>query len=359
MVDKLSGPALSSATGAGEGSSAGAETHPDPVPVSAPGPVIVMADEVADSAAEKLRQDMGAEIHRVAGADRAGVLRMIQKTEPVALLVRSATAVDAELLHAAPRLRVVGRAGVGVDNIDVPACTARGIAVVNTPLANSHSAAEHTIGLLLAVARNLAVADSSLRAGQWRRSSLTGVEIYSKTVGIIGFGTIGRLVARRLQAFDARVIANDPYIDPGIAAQAGVELVSKEELMTTADVVTLHVPKTPETTGMIDARLIALAKPGQILVNAARGGLIDDAALAESIRASNGPHRGAGVDVWDNEPDVCSPLLELPQVVATPHLGAATVEAQERVGREVAGYIADVLRGERVAAAVNAAELYR
>ena len=341
MVDNFSGPALSSAPGA------------------RPHPAIVMADEVADSAADQLQQEMGAEIRRVAGADRAGVLRALMEADPVALLVRSATAVDAELLRAAPQLRVVGRAGVGVDNINIPACTARGVAVVNTPLANSHSAAEHTIGLLLAVARNLAVADSSLRAGQWRRSELTGVEIYSKTVGIIGFGTIGRLVARRLQAFDARVIANDPYSDPDSAARAGVELVSKEELMRSADVVALHVPKTPETTGMVDARLIALAKPGQILINAARGGLIDDAALANSIRSSDGPHRGAGIDVWDNEPDVHSPLLELPQVVATPHLGAATFEAQERVGREVAGYIAAVLRGERVPTAVNAADLYR
>ena len=317
-------------------------------------PIVVAAEEVADTAVEWLRAEIDADIRRVKGADIPAVKEAIADAD--ALIVRSVTPVDEELLSAAPRLKVAGRAGVGVDNIDIAAATRHGVAVVNTPFANSHSAAEHTLGLILAVARNLTVADRSLKNGEWRRTELTGVELWKKTAGIIGFGTIGRLVAERLQAFGVRVIANDPYIDPRDAAAAGVDLMSKEKLIRTADIVTLHVPRTEETVGMVDAGLVRIAKPGQIFINAARGGLINDAALAESIRA--GRHRGAGIDVWANEPDVDSPLVELPQVVAVPHLGAATAEAQHRVGTEVADYVAQVLRGEEVPTALNAESLY-
>ena len=201
--------------------------------------------------------------------------------------MRSATKVDAEALAATTRLKVVARAGVGLDNVDVPAATARGVMVVNAPTSNIVSAAEHAIALLLATARHIPAADASLRSGQWKRSAYSGVELNGKTVGVVGLGKIGQLVAQRLAAFDVRLIAFDPYVAPARAAQLGIELVSLDELLRRADMISIHLPKTPETLGLIGKDQLALTKPGVLIVNAARGGLVDEDALAEAVRSGH------------------------------------------------------------------------
>ena len=310
-------------------------------------PVVLIADKLAQSTVTALGE--GVEVRWVDGPNRAELLAAVPEAD--ALLVRSATTVDEEVLAAATNLKIVGRAGVGLDNVDIPAATARGVMVVNAPTSNIHSACEHAIALLMATARQLPSADASLRGAEWKRSSFKGVEIYGKTVGIVGFGHIGQLFAQRLDAFETTIIAYDPYANPARAAALGVELVELEDLMARADFVTIHLPKTPETAGMFDAKLLAKAKEGQILINAARGGLVDEQALADSIKA--GRHRGAGFDVYATEPCTDSPLFALPQVTVTPHLGASTVEAQDRAGTDVAASVLKALNGEFVADAVN------
>ncbi|SHK20271.1 D-3-phosphoglycerate dehydrogenase [Pseudonocardia thermophila] len=310
-------------------------------------PVVLLAEELAPSAVEMLGPDL--EIRRVDGTDRQALLAAV--TDVDALVVRSATLVDADVLSAAGRLKVVARAGVGLDNVDVDAATARGVMVVNAPTSNIVSAAEHAIALMLAVARRIPAADASLRAGKWARSSLTGVELNGKTAGIVGLGRIGQLVAQRLAAFGVHLLAYDPYVAPARAAQLGIELVSLEELLRRADLITIHLPKTPETLGLIGKDQLALTKPGVIIVNAARGGLVDEVALAEAVRS--GHVGGAGIDVYETEPTTSSPLFELPQVVVTPHLGASTVEAQDRAGTDVARSVKLALAGEFVPDAVN------
>jgi len=225
------------------------------------------------------------------------------------------------------------------------------VMVVNAPTSNIVSAAEHAVALLLAVARNVPAADASLQAGQWKRSRFTGVEVADKTVGVVGLGKIGVLVAQRLAAFGVRLLAYDPYIQPARADQIGVRLVGLEELLAESDFVTIHLPKTPETMGLIGARELALAKPGVRIINAARGGLVDEAALAEAIRS--GHVAGAGIDVFPKEPATESPLFGLPGVVVTPHLGASTVEAQDKAGLAVARSVRLALQGEFVPDAVN------
>ena len=265
--------------------------------------------------------------------------------------MRSATKVDAEALAATTRLKVVARAGVGLDNVDVPAATARGVMVVNAPTSNIVSAAEHAIALLLATARHIPAADASLRTGQWKRSAYTGIELNGKTVGVVGLGKIGQLVAQRLAAFDVRLIAFDTYVAPARAAQLGIELVSLDELLRRAAMISIHLPKTPETVGLIGKDQLALTKPGVLIVNAARGGLVDEDALAGAVRS--GHVGGAGIDVYVTEPTTSSPLFELPQVVVTPHLGASTDEAQDRAGTDVARSVQLALAGEFVPDAVN------
>jgi D-3-phosphoglycerate dehydrogenase len=265
--------------------------------------------------------------------------------------VRSATHLDAPALAAAPRLKVVARAGIGLDNVDVPAATAKGVMVVNAPTSNIVSAAEHAVALLLAVARNVAAADASLKSGLWQRSAFSGVEIADKTVGVVGLGRIGQLFAQRIAAFGTRLVAYDPYVLPARAAQVGVRLMSLEQLLAESDFVSVHLPKTPETTGLIGAKELALAKRGLIIVNAARGGLVDEDALAEAIRS--GHIGGAGIDVFTREPCTDSPLFGLPGVVVTPHLGASTVEAQDKAGLAVARSVRLALQGEFVPDAVN------
>lgn len=310
-------------------------------------PVVLMAEKLAPSTLEVFGDEV--DIRRVDGTDRAALLEAVRDAD--ALLVRSATQVDAEVIAAARTLTVVGRAGVGLDNVDVPAATAAGVMVVNAPTSNIVSAAEHALALLLATVRHIAAADASLRRGEWARSKYSGVEIQGKTVGVVGLGKIGQLFAARIRAFDAHVIAYDPYLPASRAAQLGIELVSLDDLLSRADMMTIHLPKTPETQGLIGKEALAKTKPGVVIVNAARGGLLDEEALAEAIRS--GQVGGAGIDVYLTEPTTQSPLFELEEVTATPHLGASTVEAQDRAGTDVAHSVLRALHGDFVPDAVN------
>jgi D-3-phosphoglycerate dehydrogenase len=310
-------------------------------------PVVLIADKLAQSTVAALGDQV--EVRWVDGPDREKLLAAVPEAD--ALLVRSATTVDAEVLAAAPKLKIVARAGVGLDNVDVEAATARGVLVVNAPTSNIHSAAEHALALLLAAARQIAAADATLREHTWKRSSFSGTEIFGKTVGVVGLGRIGQLVAQRIAAFGTHIVAYDPYVSSARAAQLGIELLSLDDLLARADFISVHLPKTPETKGLIDKEALAKTKPGVIIVNAARGGLVDEAALADAI--TSGHVRGAGLDVFGTEPCTDSPLFELPQVVVTPHLGASTAEAQDRAGTDVAESVRLALAGEFVPDAVN------
>jgi D-3-phosphoglycerate dehydrogenase len=268
-----------------------------------------------------------------------------------ALIIRSATQVTREVMEAGTDLVVVGRAGIGLDNVDVEAATQRGVMVVNAPQSNILSAAEHTMALLLAQARNIPQAHRALSEGRWERTKWEGVELADKTLGIVGLGRIGKLVAQRALAFGMRLVAYDPFVSAERARQLSVELMPVERLVQVADFVTLHVAKTPDTAGLIGKDLLALAKPGIRIVNVARGGIVDEAALAEAIRA--GRVAGAALDVFAAEPTTESPLFGLPQVVVTPHLGASTREAQDKAGDTIAEQVALALRDEFVPFAVN------
>ncbi|BCI52561.1 D-3-phosphoglycerate dehydrogenase [Mycolicibacterium litorale] len=310
-------------------------------------PVVLIADKLAESTVAALGDQV--EVRWVDGPDREKLLAAVPDAD--ALLVRSATTVDAEVLAAAPKLKIVARAGVGLDNVDVDAATARGVLVVNAPTSNIHSAAEHAIALMLSAARQIPAADATLRAHTWKRSSFSGTEIYGKTVGVVGLGRIGQLVAARLAAFGTHVVAYDPYVSQARAAQLGIELLSLDELLARADFISVHLPKTPETAGLIGKDALAKTKPGVIIVNAARGGLVDEQALADAV--TGGHVRAAGLDVFATEPCTDSPLFELPEVVVTPHLGASTAEAQDRAGTDVAASVRLALAGEFVPDAVN------
>jgi D-3-phosphoglycerate dehydrogenase / 2-oxoglutarate reductase len=268
-----------------------------------------------------------------------------------ALIIRSATQVTAELLAAADELMVVGRAGIGLDNVDVVAATARGVMVVNAPQSNIISAAEHTMALLLSQARNVPQAHAALVAGRWERSKWEGVELADKTLGIVGLGRIGKLVADRAKAFQMRLVAYDPFIAPDRARQMGVDLLPLDQLVAESDFLTIHLPKTKETAGLIDRDLLMKAKPSLRVVNVARGGIVVEADLAECIR--DGVIAGAALDVFDSEPCTESPLFELPQVVVTPHLGASTREAQDKAGDAIADMVQLALAGDFVPWAVN------
>jgi len=267
------------------------------------------------------------------------------------LIVRSATKVDAALLNAGSDLIVVGRAGVGVDNVDVAHATSRNVLVVNAPLSNVTSAAEHSMALLLAQARNVPQAHAALTARRWERSAWQGVELAGKTLGVIGLGRIGSLVAERALAFGMKIVAHDPYISQEVASRVHAELIALEELMRRSDFITLHLLKTPETIGLINADLLALAKPSLRIVNVSRGGIIDEADLAAAVRA--GTIAGAAIDVFDVEPALDSPLLGVDGIVVTPHLGASTAEAQQAAGITIAEQVQLALNGEAVPFAVN------
>ncbi len=312
-----------------------------------PAPIVLIAEELSPAAVAQLESDFT--VRHVNGADRAELLPALAEAD--ALLVRSATTVDAEALAHAPRLRVVARAGVGLDNVDVEAATKAGVMVVNAPTSNIVSAAEHAVGLLLAVARNVPQAAASLKAGEWKRSAFTGVELEGKVLGILGLGRIGVLVAERLASFGMQVVAYDPYVPAARAAQLGVRLASLDELLAEADFITVHLPKNAETVGLIGDKELHRVKPGLRIVNAARGGIVDEHALVLALK--EGRVAGAGIDVFSTEPAIANPLLAIPSVVATPHLGASTDEAQEKAGTQVARSVRLALAGEFVPDAVN------
>jgi len=309
--------------------------------------VVVIAEELAPSAIDVLASDF--DVRQVDGTDRVALLSALADAD--AVIVRSATQIDAEAIAAGTRLKVVARAGVGLDNVDVPAATARGVMVVNAPTSNIVSAAEQAITLLLAVARHTAAASASLRQGEWKRSRFTGVEIQGKTVGVVGLGRIGVLFTQRMAAFGTRLIAYDPYVQPARAAPLGVRLVGLEELLRESDFISVHLPKTPETVGLIGEKELRLVKPTVRIINAARGGLIDEQALADAL--AEGRVAGAGLDVYAKEPCTSSPLFNFDNVVAVPHLGASTVEAQDKAGLAVARSVKLALAGEFVPDAAN------
>jgi D-3-phosphoglycerate dehydrogenase len=312
-------------------------------------PVVLIAEELSPATVDALGPDF--EIRNVDGTDRPALLEAIADAH--AILVRSATKVDAEAIAAGRSLKVIARAGVGLDNVDIKAATTAGVMVVNAPTSNIISAAELTVGHILSLARHIPAAHSALAQGEWKRSAYTGVELYEKTVGIIGLGRIGALIAARLQAFGVEVVSYDPYITAARAQQLGVQTVTLDELLERSDFITIHMPKTPETTGMIAGEQLAKMKPTAFIVNVARGGLIDEAALHDALVSKT--IAGAGLDVFVQEPPKESPLLGLPNVVVTPHLGASTDEAQEKAGVSVARSVRLALAGELVPDAVNVA----
>jgi D-3-phosphoglycerate dehydrogenase len=269
-----------------------------------------------------------------------------------ALVVRSQVQVDASVIAAGPRLQVIGRAGVGVDNVDLEAATRAGITVVNAPTGNTIAAAEHTLALLYGVARKIAAADASVRRGEWQRTQFTGLELRGRTLGLVGLGKIGQAIAARARAMEMVVLASDPYVTSEQAAHHGVELVPLADLLARSDVVSVHVPLSRATRGMIGARELGRMKPAAILLNVARGGVVDDAAVATAL--GDGTLAGAGIDVFEHEPPVGSPLLDAPNTLLTPHLGASTAEAQVAVAEEVADQVIDVLAGRSARYAVNA-----
>lgn len=316
-------------------------------------PVVLIAEELSPATIDALGPDF--DVRNVDGTDRPALLAALADAH--AVLIRSATKIDAEAIAAAPVLKVVARAGVGLDNVDIKTATTAGVMVVNAPTSNIISAAELTVGHILSLARRIPAAHASLAAGQWKRSAYTGTELFEKTVGIIGLGRIGALIAARLQAFDMRVVAYDPYVTSARAQQLGVQLVTLDELLEQSDFVTIHMPKTPETTGMIGAEQFRLMKPSAFVVNVARGGLIDEEALRDAL--VSGEIAGAGLDVFTSEPPAeggtARALLDLPNVVVTPHLGASTEEAQEKAGVSVANSVRLALGGDLVPDAVNVA----
>ena len=311
-------------------------------------PVVLIAEELSPATLEALGPDF--EVRHCDGANRTELLQALALGVD-AVLIRSATKMDAEAIGAAKGLKVIARAGVGLDNVEIPAATAAGVMVVNAPTSNIVSAAELAISLLLASARFISPAHEALRNGKWARSKYTGAELFEKTLGIVGFGRIGQLVAHRMQAFGMDVIAYDPYLQPARAAQLGVRLVDLDELLKVSDFITIHLPKTKETANLIGVEALKKVKPAVRIINAARGGVLDESALYDAIK--EGRVAGAGLDVFSTEPCTDSPLFTLDQVVATPHLGASTDEAQERAGIAVAVSVRKALAGELVPDAVN------
>jgi D-3-phosphoglycerate dehydrogenase len=311
-------------------------------------PVVLIAEELSPATLEALGPDF--EVRNCNGADRGELLTALSKGVD-AVLIRSATKMDAEAISAAKGLKVIARAGVGLDNVEIPAATTAGVMVVNAPTSNIVSAAELAIGLLLASARSISPAHAALKNGKWARSKYTGAELFEKTLGIVGFGRIGQLVAARMQAFGMNVIAYDPYLQPARAAQLNVRLVDLDELLKVSDFITIHLPKTKETANLIGTEALNKVKPSVRIINAARGGVLDEAALYEALKA--GKVAGAALDVFATEPCTDSPLFTLDNVVATPHLGASTDEAQERAGIAVAISVRKALSGELVPDAVN------
>ena len=309
---------------------------------------IVIAEEIADAGLDRLRS-AGFNVDVQLNKSAEELHAILDGAH--ALIVRSATMVDAAMLAAGKQLVVVARAGVGLDNIDVEAATKQGVMVVNAPQSNVLSAAEHTMALILSIARNVPQAHSALTAGRWERSKWEGIELAGKTLGILGLGRIGTLVAQRARAFDMRLVAYDPYVSAERGRELGVEMTTLERVVEQADVLTIHLPKNKETTGIINADMLKRAKRSLRIVNVARGGIADEADLAEALR--NGTIAGAALDVFTKEPVTDSPLFGLGNIVVTPHLGASTREAQDRAGEVVADMVQLALNGDFVPFAVN------
>jgi D-3-phosphoglycerate dehydrogenase len=311
-------------------------------------PKVLIADQLSP-AAEAVFRERGLEADTLVGLTRDELVAVVGGYDGLA--VRSATKVTAEVLAAAARLKVVGRAGIGVDNIDVDAATQRGVVVMNTPFGNSVTTAEHAISLMLALARQIPAADRSTRAGRWEKNRFMGVELMGKTLGLIGCGNIGSIVADRAQGLKMRVIAYDPFLSPERAADLNVEKVELDALLARADVVSLHTPLTEQTRNLLSRENLGKAKPGVRVVNCARGGLVDEQAIHDLIRS--GHVAGAAFDVFALEPAKDSPLFGLEEVIVTPHLGASTGEAQENVALQVAEQISDYLTSGAVVNALN------
>jgi D-3-phosphoglycerate dehydrogenase / 2-oxoglutarate reductase len=309
---------------------------------------IVVADDLPPSALDVLRAE-GWNVDARTG--RAPEQLATDVSDAEAIVVRSATKVTGPLIQAAPKLRVVARAGTGVDNVDVPAASARGIVVMNAPGANSISVAELAMGLMLALARHVPAADAAMKQGKWEKKKFLGEEVREKTLGLAGLGRIGQEVARRAASFDMRIIAHDPFISEDVAADLGVELVSLDDLFARSDFLSLHMPSTPTTKNIVNAERLAKAKSGLRIINTARGDLIDETALADAIES--GHIGGAALDVFQREPTLDHRLQMLPQVVATPHIAASTREGQELVGMETMAALRDFLRDGIIRNAVN------
>jgi D-3-phosphoglycerate dehydrogenase / 2-oxoglutarate reductase len=311
----------------------------------------VLISDALSPAAVQIFKDRGIEVdfQPNLGKDKEKLAALIGGFDGLA--IRSATKVSAKILEQAKNLKVIGRAGIGVDNVDIPAATARGVIVMNTPFGNSITTAEHAISLMLALARQIPEADTSTRAGKWEKNKFMGVEIFSKTLGVIGCGNIGSIVADRAIGLKMKVIAYDPFLSEERARDLGVEKVELDELLKRADFITLHTPLTDKTRNIIDAAAIKKMKKGVRIINCARGGLVDEAAIADALKS--GQVAGAAFDVFVTEPATESPLFGLPNVVCTPHLGAATSEAQENVALQVAEQMSDYLLRGAITNAVN------
>lgn len=301
---------------------------------------IVIPDDLNPEALAVLRAKEGVDVHAPGKMTREQTLAAVPEAD--ALIIRSGTTVDRDLLAAASRLKVIARAGVGVDNVDLAACTAQGIVVMNTPGGNTIATAELALGLLLALLRHIPQADASVRAGRWDRKAFVGTELAGKTVGIIGFGRVGRAFSQRIQGFDVKEVAYDPFVPEHVARHLGLSLVALDELLACADFISLHAHVTDETRGLINKETIAKMKDGVYIVNVARGVLVNSADLADAIKS--GKVAGAAIDVYDQEPPPPdNPLLNLPNVIYTPHLGASSNEAQVAVGVQAAELVIDAL----------------
>ena len=315
-----------------------------------PAPKVLISDALSDAAVQ-IFKDRGIDVdfQPNLGKDKEALAAIIGKYDGLA--IRSATKVTQKLLAEASKLRVIGRAGIGVDNVDVPAATGRGVIVMNTPFGNSITTAEHAIAMMFALARQIPLADASTQAGKWEKNRFMGVELTSKTLGVIGCGNIGANVAERAIGLKLKVIAYDPFLSPERALALGVEKVELDQLLARADIITLHVPMTDKTRNILSAQNIANTKPGVRIVNCARGGLVDEEALRAAL--DSGHVAGAAFDVFVEEPATKNPLFGHPNVICTPHLGAATSEAQENVALQVAEQMSDYLLAGAITNAVN------
>jgi D-3-phosphoglycerate dehydrogenase len=310
---------------------------------------ILISDKLGQAGLDRLDEMNDVAYDMITGMSREALMEKLPAYD--ALIIRSGTSPDAGIIAAGTNLKIIGRAGIGVDNVDLVAATKHGVKVMNTPRANSVATAEQTMALMLALSRHTVPAHNSIANGEWERAKYMGMEIAGKTLGVIGFGYIGRLVAKRAQAFGMKIVAYDPYLPEAVATDMGAELLDLADVLSQADIITLHSVVTPETTNMINADTIAKMKDGVLIVNVARGKLIEENGLAAALKS--GKVGGAALDVFQVEPPTDSPLLGLPNVLHTPHLGASSKEAQTRVAVEIVEQVADGLRGTEFRNVVN------